>query len=500
MKTPRPMKYDFSRPQRQSLIGILIMSADTLQSSIRALFPIVVVSLFQEKNKYYYVALGLVILVAALVSGYFKYRNFTFLIDEQNREFVVRKGIFSKTRIAIPLNKIQQVNINQNLLQKILKVHALQVDTAGSSKTEVTIKAITERYALVLKERLLLDAPVEEDETGEIVEKKHKPFITISFASLLKTGITSNYIRSFGILLAFFISTWQHLDDFLRLSDTDASFLDEYFNTAFLIRSIAAIITVVLVLTLLVNLGRTVLRFFDFKVTKEDNALLLSHGLINTRNTIIRPEKVQILTVGRNFFQKKFNINDLKIKQASDLEKSNDRSKMQMEIPGVNNAEKDALLLFLLEKMPEKGFEVKPNIRKVIFEIFKYILIPLGLFYGYTKIMPEAGNVIIFVPFYVLFVGILIYFAFRHSRLFITPDFIVRKRGAWDVDNDILMPHKIQSIKLQQFFWQKWSDVGVVKLYTAGGHISFGLANFTQLNRLANYWLYQVETTEKEWM
>jgi len=132
--------------------------------------------------------------------------------------------------------------------------------------------------------------------------------------------------------------------------------------------------------------------------------------------------------------------------------------------------------------------------------VFKYIIIPVGLLYAYTKLVPDIAEILYVVPFYVAFVAILIYFAFRNSRIFISPDFIIRQRGAWDIDNDIVAPHKIQGIKLQQYFWQKMSNVGTIKIYTAGGNVTFGLANFTQLKKLANYWLYQVETINKNWM
>ena len=79
-------------------------------------------------------------------------------------------------------------------------------------------------------------------------------------------------------------------------------------------------------------------------------------------------------------------------------------------------------------------------------------------------------------------------------------DFIIKRSGAWDIDYDYIAPHKIQSISLKQFFWHKSPDVGIVSLHTAGGTISFGLANFTRLKEMVNYWLYQVETTDKHWM
>ena len=492
---------DFSQPQRQSLLGVFIMFADAFQESVRALFPIVVISLLSEKRKFlFYIVTAGVVLIFGLIRGYLRYRNFTFYID--NNEFILQKGIFKKTRIGIPLHKIQQVNINQNFLQRLLKMYEVEIDTAGSSNTEVTIKAVTAQYAQALKERLMQDVVTSNtrDTRQNNIPDTDVPFITVSFTSLLKTGITSNYVRSFGILLAFFISTFQHLDEYLTYVNAKDNFISEYFNSAFLLRFIAFIIFLILILTLVINLVRTILRFYNFKVVKQQNSLLLSHGLINTRNTIIRPDKVQMVTVGRNYFQKKFDVNDVKIRQASDLEHSKDRAKMSMEIPGVNQAEKKSLLEFLLEKMPERGFAVKPNFRKMIFEAFKFIIIPVSLLFAYTKLIPDIADILYIIPVYIIFVATLIYFAFRNSRLFITPDFIIRQRGAWDIDNDIIAPHKIQGIKLQQFFWQKMSNVGTIKIYTAGGDVHFGLANFTQLKKLANYWLYQVETINKNWM
>jgi putative membrane protein len=500
------MKSDFSQPQRQSLIGIVVMFGDALQSSVRAFLPILLITVVQGKtNAAYLWGSGGLIFALTLIIGYLNYLNFSFFIDEESEEFVVRKGILNKTRIGIPLGKIQQVNINQSLLQKIVGVHALEVDTAGSNKKEVTIKAISHAHALILKDRLLqgTDKTADEDTEGEIAPLQIQPraFIEISLLSLLKTGITSNYVRSFGILLAFFISTLQHIDDYLKFAGLNDNLIDEYFDTDLVLRFVSFIVGTIIFLTLLVNLVRTVIRYYNFRITRQQNSLLLSHGLISTRNTIIRPEKVQIVTVGRNYFQKKFNINDVKVRQASDLEADKERRKSAIEIPGCSDQEKDVLLEFLLKKMPERGFKVKPNFRKMIFETFKLLVFPIAVFFLFANYaVPEALDFIIFIPIYAVFVGTLIVVAFRNSRLFITPDFIVKQSGAWDIDNDFIAPHKIQALKLTQFFWQKGSDVGIVNLYTAGGTISFGLANFTQLKKLVNYWLYQVETTDKNWM
>ena len=502
------MNSDFSQPQKQSLIGVVVMFADTFQGTVRAMWPILIVWLLKiNQIKQVYIWTGVpAVLILVTIIAYLKYRNFTFFLDEDNEEFVVRKGIWNKTRIAIPLDKIQQVNINQSFIQRIIGVHALEVDTAGSNGKEVSIRAIKQSIALSLKERLLeggKDTIVQESEFANDLssaQQPNKPFIQISLISLLKTGITSNYIRSFAVLLAFIVTIFQNLEEFINASGYKNP-LDDYLNSELMLRFITFIIGAIILLTLIVNLVRTIIRYYNFRITKQQNALLLSYGLLNTKNTIIRPDKVQVVTVGRNYFQKKFNINDLKIRQASGTE-ANDREqkKNHIEIPGCNEEEKNVLLKFLLEKIPERGVMVKPNFRKMIFATFKSIVLPLGVYFTFLHYNPSIREYIVFVPIYTVIAALLIYFGFRNSRLFVSDDFIIKQSGAWDIDNDFIAPHKIQTISVKQFFWQQSSNVGILTLHTAGGTISFGLANFTKLKELVNYWLYQVETTKKNWM
>lgn len=500
------MKSDFSQPQRQSLVGVVVMFTDTLQGMLRALWPFLIVWIFKldQINKTY---LGLAMAaVAVLVSviAYLKYLNFTFFLDEENEEFVVRKGVLNKSRIAIPLDKIQQVNINQSLIQRVIGVHALEVDTAGSSKKEVAIKAITHHLALQLKERLLeggtttASGTAEDSYTPKVADR---PFIQISFISLLKTGITSNYVRSFALLLAFVITIYQNIIEYLQVTDSDENPFASI-NSELVLSFITFIIIGIMVLTVLVNLSRTIIRYYNFRITKQQNALLLSYGLLNTKSTIIRPERVQSVTVGRNYFQRKMDVQDLKIKQASDLEMADkNRGKSAMEIPGCSEAEKDVLLRFLLDEIPEKGIALKPNFRKIIGKIIGALLIPLGLYFILAELFfPDLYDVILFTPFYTLFVLLIIYFGFRNYRLYVNDNFIIKQSGAWDVDNEFLAPHKIQAISVTQYFWHKYSNIGLVTLYTAGGKLTFGLADFTKLKEYVNYWLYQVETTNKDWM
>lgn len=503
------MNSDFSKPQRQSLVGVVIMFANTLQKAVRALFPLIIVWMFKidEINKLYFILGAISVFIIISVIAYLRYLNFTFHLDENNEEFVLKEGIWNKSRVAIPLERIQQVNINQSLLQRIIGVHQLEVDTAGSGDKEISIKAISHKMAIALKERLLDDKLSQNTnaETGNADASRttapQQPFIQISFLSLLKTGVTSNYTRTIGLLIAFLITASQYIDDFVTYSGYEEDPFEQYITPELMLRFLAFIVVGIMVLILVLNLGRTIIRFFDFKIIKQQDSLLLSYGLLNARNTIIRPQKVQVVTIGSNYFQKKLNVYDLKIKQATSLETKDNQQKTAIEIPGCSAAERDALLKFLLGEVPVKGEMLKPNFRKMIMPSVVFLFIPLSIYFilSYT-VMPQLQYTIVFVPLYMLFVGLLIYFNFRNSRLYSNKDFIIKQSGAWDVDNEFFSPDKINTIKLTQYFWQRSSDVGTVNIYTAGDTISFGLANYTKLRSLVNQWLYRVETSGKKWM
>nr|WP_294937323.1 PH domain-containing protein [uncultured Flavobacterium sp.] len=499
-------KSDFNQPQRQSLIGVLVMFTDTFQKIARAMWPLLVVWIFKfnELNKLH-LALGLFGIVAVIgVIAYLQYWNFTFYIDDENDEFIINKGILNKTKIAIQLYKIQQVNINQSLIQKIIGVHALDVDTAGSTKKEVSIRAISHDLAIALKTKLLSEAKTaskNEIVTESVQANEEEPFIKISFMSLVKIGITSNYVRSFGLLFAFFWTIYENVQSIGTNTDDLDTTIGNYINENWAMYSAMIFILVFFVLILVFNLVRTIFRYFDFKIAKQHHSLLLSYGLLNTKSTIIKPEKVQIVALSQNWLQKKMNVLNIKIKQASGNEGDAENKKSAIEIPGCDAMEKESILKLLLSHIPEKGIPLKPNIRKIIVSVILYIVLPvILLFLIAATLQPQLYDYLYAIPLYVVFIGLLLFFSFKNYRLFVNENYIIKQSGAWDIDNEIIEPHKIQAIKVSQLFWHKRANIGSITITTAGGDIAFHLGNFTRIKELANLWLYQVETSEKNWM
>jgi len=155
----------------------------------------------------------------------------------------------------------------------------------------------------------------------------------------------------------------------------DEKDFEHYVDTELLIRSFTLVLLFLFLVIIMINLARIIIKYFDYKITRQQGSLLISFGLLNTKSTIIKPEKVQITSVSQNYFQKKMNILHLKIKQASHNEKEERNS--AIEIPGCNLNEKDAILKLLFHKIPQKGVMLKPNYRKLVFAVFSYDLVCL---------------------------------------------------------------------------------------------------------------------------
>ena len=500
------MDYDFSKPQKQSISGIVVMAVNTLQQIIRALIiPIAIFVIKAQSNLLIYSTVGIsVLILVILFFSYLSYRRFTFFLDNIKQEFVINKGIFNRTLLTIQLDKIQQVNINQSLLQKIIGVYSLQIDTPGGDSKEVSIKAIDEKIAYSLKELLLNGQKVSQI---DVIEKdisltSQTPILKLSSGTLFKVGFTTNYGSSLALLVGFIYAIFHNAKDLLRAFDSDNGQVEAAIKTEVSILSVSIIIAIFLFILLIINIIRTFVKYFDFEISKHKLSLLISSGLFAKKNTLLSPKKVQITTCSQNYFQKKFNIMNLNLKQAhsGEAQTEKDLTKSNLQVPGCSAAEKDKLLAIILGKIPKNGASFAPNYTFLNLPILFLTLLPIGIFYvlwfNFQEIEPYYPLSIIY-----FFVSVLmIYLSYKKHRLTVSQDFIIKKSGIWDISHEIIVPHKIQSITTFQYPWHKVADVGHVNLHTAAGVIQFKYGNYTEIKRLVNYWLYQIESGSEEWM
>ena len=133
---------ELSKPQRQSILGVAVIFFSNLRKAFNFFLAVVFVNL---GTKFRILSLGLeewayILSAVFLVISYLQFLKFTFYIKGDN--FVIEKGVLSQEKINVPFARIQTVNTHQNIIQRILGVVGLKIDTAGSIQNEIQIPAL----------------------------------------------------------------------------------------------------------------------------------------------------------------------------------------------------------------------------------------------------------------------------------------------------------------------------------------------------------------------
>src|SRR5688572_2068528 len=127
-----PGNYDWHIPQRQAMAGILIMLYKTVITVIKTMWVLLLILIFRtgQRSAGYleYTVLGIAVFILLQSIVEFFYFRFYMLNDE----LIIKKGFLRKKNIAIPLQKIQAVHIEQSILHQLMDVVKVKIDTAGS--------------------------------------------------------------------------------------------------------------------------------------------------------------------------------------------------------------------------------------------------------------------------------------------------------------------------------------------------------------------------------
>src|SRR5690554_3319946 len=146
--------YDFSQPNKLDRKALWLVLGNALWTIVRSLWPILAVfALRGFKTEAYWIYIG-VSAITLLIFARLSINYFYYSYQVAGDELIIYKGWLNKSKTVVKLDKIHEVNLNQKLIHKIIGLYLISVDTAGSSKTEITINGIAYRKALALKEVL----------------------------------------------------------------------------------------------------------------------------------------------------------------------------------------------------------------------------------------------------------------------------------------------------------------------------------------------------------
>ena len=108
--------HKFSQFQKQSKFGSIVFFFDTVRKNIYNFIYVFLPAL----QGYFLLSLAIFVLVLVGI-GIFSFINsyyFTYKFDFNKSSFIIQKGFFTKTKLSIPFEKIQQINFYEPIYNK----------------------------------------------------------------------------------------------------------------------------------------------------------------------------------------------------------------------------------------------------------------------------------------------------------------------------------------------------------------------------------------------
>ena len=500
----------YNTAQRQSIAGILLIFVSSLYKLVKIFWAMGAYLLLSgpSKTTLIYTAIGLVVVTGlTLIYSYVYYLKFIFYIDYEREEFVLEKGIFSTENSAIPFDKIQQVYFKRSILQRVINVYSLVIDTAGSNQKEVEIKAISENDANRLSE-ILLKAKSEKVEENQLEEERltaedHEVWThKVDFLTLLKIGISTNYLRGLSLVFAFVVSIYNRINTYFkdRIEDVEVYF-SQFSGVLQSIGYLMLLFVVLLLLSISITIIEVFIKYYGLKIQQTKDKLEVEMGLKTNTKVSLQPRRLQLMRISTNPVQKRFNLYEAQISLSSS---ENELQKNKIKIPGLGKkiVKKIKAFLYSESSAPQFRTTFRPN-KLLLFRKISLAMVPvlifLAVWYFTALVSLQFWAVLVLAGLYIFAAIAVQIFSFNARKLIFTEDILQKKKGLWNKTEESLELFKIQSISVKQPIWYRRRNLVNIVFHTAGGDLKF-YAVSNDILRYINYVLYKAEVSKRNWM
>ncbi len=503
---------DWSKEQRQAPIGLILFATSALRKIIKGMWPILLLYVFKDKKEdniqyYFYIVLASVAFL--VINSLLSYWYFRYSII--GNEFVVKKGYLKKIKLAVDIDRIQSVNISQNIVQQILGLVTVEIDTAGAKDAEIKLIAIKKEYANEFETKfaaLKSDKSVEfteisserNDERIEKTKPKTKLLIKISFADLLKVGITENHFKNLLIVFGLVYGLYSQIGkDFQDIVDEYAAQGIENVEN-FSIMAFVNLGVTIFIFAVLVSIILNVIGYFDLKMEKEKNHFIISFGLITNKKINIPINKIQLLVWEYNPFKKLLGFKALKIRQASSG--AGVKKNQKIEVPACSNNEQSQLENLIFNSKAEFSQIVKTNSFYFIRSFIIYSSIIAIAFTSFVMLRPEFLNLGIGIAAFIeTMLAVLLFVAYKRRAYRISDDLLEITKGQIATTVVLLQTYKIQSVAYNQSVFMRRRKLSSIIIYTAAGTtLSIPYIKEDFACQMFNYLLFKVEESNQSWM
>lgn len=301
--------------------------------------------------------------MVAISLAYSLVRYFTFTYRIAHGELITTQGLLGRLERKIPLARVQDVRFEQSLIQRLLGVVQLQIETAGGQGAEANLSVLSLAEAEKLRALILSQTGKTSAAAGTAVAPAPAEEILhrLTVGDLVRAGLTSNYIASALVVL---LVIWQKLDDLLPESVYQqlARALEQSINQAtttgqtFSWTTALGLALFLLAIGLFFSVAGSITLFYGFTLSRCGEDLRRSYGLFTRRASSLARRRIQVLRIDEPWLRRCFQLVTLKADTAGSApgEDAEARSGHDVLLPVVRRTTLDPLLPAVLPALAQE--------------------------------------------------------------------------------------------------------------------------------------------------
>jgi putative membrane protein len=386
------------------------------------------------------------------------------------RELVIESGVFTRKHRSIPIERIENIQIEQRLLSRLLGTARVSVQTAGSTETEGVLDSVSLAEAVRIREAVrafqrqqaALPLPAEED-VDEVVAPQQAPAAarTLLFTMPLSQVLQSGMYRFSLVYIAVIFSLLQYLEpNPTALIDLflQEPLADQAAASPWLTGTLAVLLATLLgwLTGILINLNA----FYGFHLWLEADKLHKRHGLLTVSEQTIPLKKVQALVLRTNPLMQHFGWYRLEL-QMMGLDEEASGNEVVIPFARIETLLERAMQFYPFTP-PERWARVSPLhgrrqfVRSLV--LLLLVVLPAAWFWH-----PALWGLLL-VPG----LGTLAWLQYRHHRYALEDDRLFIRRGFFRRATWMIPLEKLQVLYLTDTLFQR--RLGLKTLYadTAG--------------------------------
>ncbi|WP_337100875.1 PH domain-containing protein [Paenibacillus sp. YIM B09110] len=360
-----------SEIQRRKLHPVYVFFA--LVNTIQGFIPLLLIALVKgtawSELDWYWYAGGGALAALLLVLGYLEWRKFGFWLEADR--IIIRKGVFFRDEKTIYFTRIHSVNVEQQLVHRLLRVAQVKIETpGGNKKADGILPALSISEAnhirLVLRGQIpaadtvpqgeevvqaLSNKPAAQNRSSTQVDleaDRDDAAFRLDAVKLLKAAATS---MNFGLVAAFAAGLYSFADDFVQALLPDHFFENVVEDSTSLMPGyflIGVIVLLGIAAAWVLSILLYILKYSGYTARRVGKEISVSYGLLEKKTFLFDPKKVQAVIVKEGLLRQALGHAEVKLQIVS-----SDKNEQLMLHPYLSRAEIPMLLEAFVPQMKD---------------------------------------------------------------------------------------------------------------------------------------------------